>query len=88
MSKTSVQNLFQEYRDLELDIILTEEIIGLVLREFGARDGIEPKNVIVTDAGQPIPTTFVDKLVSRIRDEILEPKIERLDQIKEIDIEY
>ena len=73
MSNKTLESIVSEYRQLELEIALTQEIIGLVLREFGSRDGIEPKNIVVTDVGQPVPVSYV--------------KLDSLNELKELKIE-
>tara|TARA_B100000214_G_C23873788_1_gene583937 strand:- start:142 stop:405 length:264 start_codon:yes stop_codon:yes gene_type:complete len=87
MSDKTFESLVSRYRQLELEIALTQEIIGLVLREFGSRDGIEPKNIVVTDAGQPVPVSYVNKLIEDMGKQLLFPKLDSLNELKELKIE-
>tara|TARA_B100000214_G_C23750920_1_gene527672 strand:+ start:262 stop:543 length:282 start_codon:yes stop_codon:yes gene_type:complete len=87
-TKTSLKSLVDQYDKLNLEITFAQEALALILREFGGRDGQEPKNIVITQKGQPVPTEYVYNFVREVHELILSNKIDSLESIKEIKVDY
>ena len=86
MSKKTIEDVVRRYNELELEITAVEEVISLVEQEFSSRDGIQPKNIVVTDSGRRVPTQNFEIIVSQLRKLLLNPLKEERAKLKEMKV--
>ena len=86
MSKKTIEDVIRRYNELELEVTAVEEVIALVEQEFSSRDGIQPKNIVVTDSGRRVPTQNFGIIISQLRTLLLNPLKEERAKLKEMKV--
>lgn len=84
--KQTVERIIQRYNQLELEITAVEEVIALVEQEFGSRDGIQPKNIVVTDSGRRVPADNFSIILSQLRTLLLNPLKDERASLKDMKV--
>lgn len=83
---TSVSELLKRHSDLTLRIAFIESILEICTESFSYHDGLEPKNLVLTQDGRRVPSDVVDTILNEITKTMLKPSQDELRKISSIKV--
>ena len=86
MAKQTLEDVVRRYNELDLEITAVHEVIALVEQEFASRDGIQPKNIVLTDDGRRVPPQNFSIIISQIKTLILNPLKQERSDLKDMKV--
>lgn len=82
----SVAELLKRHSDLTLRISFIESIVEMCTESFSYHDGLEPKNLVLTQDGRRVPSDVVDSILNEITKTMLKPAQDELRKISSIKV--
>lgn len=82
----SVSDLLKRHSDLTLRISFIESILEMCTESFSYHDGLEPKNLVLTQDGRRVPNDVVDTILNEITKTMLKPAQDELRKISSIKV--
>jgi hypothetical protein len=87
MTKLTLKGILDKHTHLDLMLTALEESINLIKSEFGSRDGLPPKNIVLTKDGKRVPPHIFSNILHTLEKEHVIPLRDEITHLEEMKID-